>query len=108
MDNRLKIKTLLKERKMNVRALARRCGVAHSTIYRYLNGDTSTIKEDLLAKIAEVLGVPTSVFYEPDVEAMDVQIKADYLRAELIQMRITDEEFDRLEDYLQYLKSKRR
>lgn len=108
MDNRSKVKALLKETRMSVRELARRCDVSHTTIYRWLNGDTPTIKEDLLQKMAKAFGASPYIFIENNTVAMDVQLKADYIKSELIKMQITDDEFDKLEDYIQFLKSKRR
>lgn len=108
MDNRAKIKTLLKEKKMNVRELASRCGVAHTTLYRYLKGDTPSIKKELLEQIALVLGVPTHIFFEDEAVRLDVQLKADYIKSELVRMQITDQEYDKLMDFILYLQSSRK
>lgn len=108
MDNRDKIKTLLKEKRMSVRELASRCGVAHTTIYRYLNGYTPTIKNELLEQIAKVFNVPTHIFFEDEAVRLDVQLKADFIKSELVRMQITDQEYDKLMDYILYLQSSRK
>ena len=107
MDNRAKIKALLKEKRMSVRQLADKCGISHTTIYRYLNGYTDTIKSDLLNAIADAFGVSPYVFLDNDIVAMDVELKADYIKSELIKMQITDDEFNQLEQYIRFLRSLR-
>ena len=107
MDNREKIKALLKEKRMSVRQLANKCGISHTTIYRYLNGDTDTIKSDLLNDIAGAFGVSPYIFLDADIVSMDVELKANYIKSELVKMQITDDEFNQLEQYIRFLWSLR-
>lgn len=104
------IKRIRKEKHLNAEALAQKVGISPATMYRYENGDLAKIPDLTLRKIAETLGVSvlTLMDEEIDVELMDVKIKADWLKEELIRMRITDEEFEMLESYIDYLNNRRK
>lgn len=63
MDKLLKIKTLLTEKKLTQQDFANKIGVSKPTVINIFNG-RSKIDIDLIEKIAEVLSVPVSYFFE--------------------------------------------
>lgn len=104
------IKMIRKQKGISAELLAEKVGVSPSTIYRYESGETRKVSDLLIDKIADVLHVSklTLIAEDIDVEVLDAQMKADWIKEELIRMRITDSEFDLLENYIQFLKSQRR
>ena len=64
--------------------------------------------KELLEQIAQVFNIPTHIFFEDETARLDVQLKADFIKSELVKMQITDGEFDRLVDFIDYLQASRK
>ncbi len=65
MDKILKIKTLLKSKKMTYEDLSKAIGKSKPTVVNYFKG-TSKIDIDTIEKIASVLNVPVSYFFDKE------------------------------------------
>lgn len=104
------IKQIRKSKHMSAEQLAEKIGISPATMYRYENGELSKIPDVTINKLAEVLGVSklTLLDEEFDYDLMDAKIKADWIKEELIRMRINDEEFELLESYIDFLISRRK
>lgn len=104
------IKQLRKQRHLSAEQLAEKIGIAPATMYRYENGELSKIPDVTIIRIADALGVSKLTLMDEDIDMslLDAENKANWIKEELIKMRITDEEFDLIEQYIDFLQSRRK
>jgi transcriptional regulator with XRE-family HTH domain len=104
------IKQLRKQRHLSAEQLAEKIGIAPATMYRYENGELSKIPDVTIIRIADALGVSKLTLMDEDIDMslLDAENKANWIKEELIRMRITDEEFDLIEQYIDFLQSRRK
>ena len=95
-----KLDTLLKERGMTVTELARRVGVAPTTIYSIIQRNNKKVDIDVLIKIARILGVNTEYFADSNDQSQTI---AAHLDAD----DLTEAEMADVANYIAFLKSKR-
>lgn len=95
------IKQIRQQKNMSVTDLAKKVEINKSTLSRYENGSRKIPMEDI-AKFANALGVtPESVLIEQQPEQ-------DTIAAHFDKEDLTDEEKQEVEDFINYLKSKRK
>lgn len=98
----IKVEYFMNKQGINANELASRMGVTPSTIYSMLKRDSSRIDIDLLMKIAKALGISTDELLSGE------QYRHPHtLAAHLEGDDLTPEERDELNNYAQYLKSRR-
>ncbi|HDJ6010853.1 TPA: helix-turn-helix transcriptional regulator [Staphylococcus aureus] len=97
------IKQLRKEHNVNLTDFATKIGVNKSTLSRYENGSRKIPMEDI-AEIANALKVtPEYLLLKNRQTENEVQHRAAHLEGEL-----TDDEWQRVLDYADYIRSKRK
>ncbi|WP_114637613.1 helix-turn-helix domain-containing protein [Staphylococcus aureus] len=97
------IKQLRKENNVNLTDFATKIGVNKSTLSRYENGSRKIPMEDI-AEIANALKVtPEYLLLKNRQTENEVQHRATHLEGEL-----TDDEWQRVLDYADYIRSKRK
>ena len=87
-----KLSALLSERNMNVSELAKRTGIAPSTIYSIIQRNNKKVDIDVLLNIANVLGVKAEYFSDNYSEQQTSTFAAhfdgnDYTESELEEIR---------------------
>lgn len=95
-----KLDELLKKRKMTVSELARRVGVAPTTIYSIIQRNNKKVDIDVLLNIADVLGVDAEYFRDSE---KPVTIAAHFDGTEF-----TEEELDEIRNFAEFVKNKRK
>ena len=95
-----KLDELLKKQNMTVTELARRVGVAPTTIYSIIQRNNKKVDIDVLLNIADILGVDADYFRDSD---KPVTIAAHFDGNEF-----TEEELDEIRNFAEYVKSKRK
>lgn len=95
-----KLDELLKKQNMTVTELARRVGVAPTTIYSIIQRNNKKVDIDVLLNIADVLGVDADYFRDSE---KPVTIAAHFDGNEF-----TEEELDEIRNFAEYVKSKRK
>ena len=95
-----KLDELLKKQNMTVTELARRIGVAPTTIYSIIQRNNKKVDIDVLLNIADVLGVDADYFRDSE---KPVTIAAHFDGNEF-----TEEELDEICNFAEYVKSKRK
>ena len=99
------IKSAMKEQDMSLSELARRVGVAKSAVSRYLNL-TREFPLNRTEDFAKALSISTEYLLGFDKsEQQDAQPKH---RAAHLEGELTDEEWQRVLDYADYIRSKRK
>lgn len=96
-----KLDMLLKEREMTVTELARRVGVAPTTIYSIIQRNNKKVDIDVLIKIARILGVNTEYF--ADSYEQPYTIAAHFDGDEY-----TEEELQKIKEFAAFVKSNRK
>lgn len=96
-----KLETLLKERDMAVTELARKVGVAPTTIYSIIQRNNKKVDIDVLIKIARVLGVNTEYF-------ADSYDKPTTLAAHFDGDEYTEEELNKIKEFAAFVKANRK
>ena len=100
------IKTTLKEQNMSLSELARRVGVAKSAVSRYLNL-TREFPLNRAEDFAKALHISTEYLLGFDESEQD-QPEQDTIAAHFDKEDLTDEEKQEVQDFINYLKSKRK
>ena len=95
-----KLDELLKKQNVTVTELARRVGVAPTTIYSIIQRNNKKVDIDVLLNIADILGVDADYFRDSD---KPVTIAAHFDGNEF-----TEEELDEIRNFAEYVKSKRK
>lgn len=95
-----KLDELLKKQNMTVTELARRVGVAPTTIYSIIQRNNKKVDIDVLLNIADILGVDADYFRDSE---KPVTIAAHFDGNEF-----TEEELDEIRNFAEYVKSKRK
>lgn len=95
-----KLDELLKKQNMTVTELARRVGVAPTTIYSIIQRNNKKVDIDVLLNIADILGVDVDYFRDSE---KPVTIAAHFDGNEF-----TEEELDEIRNFAEYVKSKRK
>ena len=93
---------LMKERNINANELANRIGVRPSTIYSIIKRDSSRVDIDLIIKIAHALGMTAD-----ELLSGEAYERPNTLAAHFEGEEFTEEEMKDIEDFIQYVKSKR-
>ncbi len=96
----IKLEELLKQRNMTVTELARRVGVAPTTIYSIIQRNNKKMDIDVLLNIADVLGVDADYFRDTE--------KPVTLAAHFDGNEFTEEELDEIRNFAEYVKSRRK
>ena len=95
-----KLDELLKKQNMTVTELARRVGVAPTTIYSIIQRNNKKVDIDVLLNIADILGVDADYFRDSD--------KPITIAAHFDGNEFTEEELDEIRNFAEYVKSKRK
>ncbi len=104
MDISAKIKQIRKEKNLSADYVAKKIGVAKSTLYRYENGDIDKMPIQILEQIAKIYDTsPTSLIgYEKE---------SDYVLNELVindeSYLLTEEQINEVVLFVQFLLSKK-
>ena len=98
------IKSAMKEQDMSLSELARRVGVAKSAVSRYLNL-TREFPLNRTEDFAKALSISTEYLLGFDKSEQHEQPKH---RAAHLEGELTDEEWQRVLDYADYIRSKRK
>ncbi|EHR80351.1 helix-turn-helix domain-containing protein [Staphylococcus epidermidis] len=98
------IKSAMKEQDMSLSELARRVGVAKSAVSRYLNL-TREFPLNRTEDFAKALSISTEYLLGFDKSEQHEQPKH---RAAHLEAELTDEEWKRVLDYADYIRSKRK
>lgn len=104
------LRFLRNQRNMTQTELGEKLGKAKTTISCYEIGIRHPTNNDLRL-IANYFHISTERLLNEDltvVNNLDVELFADYIKSELIKMQITEEEFNQIEHYIQFVKSMRR
>lgn len=104
------IRYLRKQRGFTQTELGERLGKAKTTIASYEQGVRNPTNNDLRL-IANYFHISTERLLNEDLTAvnnLDVELFADYIKSELIKMQITEDEFNQIEHYIQFVKSMRK
>lgn len=96
-----KLDSLLSERGITVTELARKVGVAPTTIYSIIQRNNKKVDIDVLIKIAKTLGVNTEYFGDVDDEPRTIAAHFDG-------DEYTEEELDEIKQFAAFVKSKRK
>lgn len=100
------IKTTLNEQNMSLSELARRVGMAKSAVSRYLNL-TREFPLNRAEDFAKALHISTEYLLGFD-ESEQEQSQQDTIAAHFDKENLTDAEKQEVEDFINYLKSKRK
>lgn len=103
------IKFLRTSRRMKQSELGDAIGKNFSTISNYESGYRTPPAEDVRA-MANIFHVSVDRLMNEDlsfVTDLDAQSKADWIREELLRLRLSDKEFDMIESYIQFIISQR-
>lgn len=95
-----KLDELLKKQNMTVTELARRVGVAPTTIYSIIQRNNKKVDIDVLLNIADILGVDVDYFRDSE--------KPVTIAAHFDDNEFTEEELDEIRNFAEYVKSKRK
>ncbi|PTH38411.1 MULTISPECIES: helix-turn-helix domain-containing protein [Staphylococcus] len=96
------VKSLRAKKGMSISEFADAIGVNKSTVSRYENGSRKIPMEDI-AKFASVLGVKPDYLLLKEQKQEEPQHRAAHLEGEL-----TDDEWQRVLDYADYIRSRRK
>ena len=99
-----KIHDARKQKRLSMKELGRRVNLHESTISRYEKGDIKALDLDKLKEFAKALSVSSAYLtgWETTEEERVEQIE------KIVQLKLTDEELDKLLDYANYIVSKRK
>lgn len=100
---------LRKQKGLTQTELGNALGRAKTTIATYEQGRSVPHGDDLRA-FANYFNVSTDRLLNEDlsfVTDLDAQSKADWIREELLRLRLSDKEFDMIESYIQFIISQR-
>ncbi|MDV3051901.1 hypothetical protein NLV77_000836 [Staphylococcus ureilyticus] len=100
------IKTTLNEQNMSLSELARRVGMAKSAVSRYLNL-TREFPLNRAEDFAKALHISTEYLLGFD-ESEQEQSQQDTIAAHFDKEDLTEDEMKEVEDFINYLKSKRK
>lgn len=110
----MRIGERIKERRiylgLTVDDLAEKLNKNRATIYRYEKGDIENLPLDVLEPLAKALETTPAYLIGWDIEEKNhIYTKATYnpVYKKIHQLQLTDDEFDELYNYAQYIKSKR-
>lgn len=106
-----RLEKVLEDNNSNPNDIAERIGISASTIYSIIRRDSSNASVDLLLKISEELGVDPYIFsdgydYQSSQKNALSEDKAKKKISSFLD-ELTDEEIDKLYDYVKYLLWKR-
>lgn len=104
------LRYLRTQRRLTQTELADKVGKQKTTISNYEQGYRHPSNDDL-RRIANYFHISTERLLNEDltvVNNLDVENWADYIKSELIKMQITEEEFNQIEHYIQFVKSMRK
>ena len=93
-----KLDTLLKERNMSASELARKVGVAPTTIYSIIQRNNKKVDIDVLLNISDVLGVDVDYF-------RDTPKKPHTIAAHFDGDEFTEEQIERIKAFAAFIKS---
>lgn len=96
-----KLDSLLSERGMTVTELARKVGVAPTTIYSIIQRNNKKVDIDVLIKIAKTLGVNTEYFGDVDDEPHTIAAHFDGTE-------YTEEELEKIREFAAFVKASRK
>jgi transcriptional regulator with XRE-family HTH domain len=65
------IKKIAKDKKLSIKMLAKLCGMTEAGLYQAMNN--KTLKIETLEKIAEILGVSITIFFESEMDREDAE-----------------------------------
>lgn len=104
------LRYLRTQRNLTQTELADKVGKQKTTISNYEQGYRHPSNDDL-RRIANYFHISTERLLNEDLTAvsnLDVETWAEYIKGELIRMQITEDEFNQIEHYIQFVKSLRR
>lgn len=88
--------------------LGRRIGKTEATVQRYESGNIKNLKNDTIENIAKALNVNPAYLMGWNDEENDTQPEQDTIAAHFDKENLTDAEKQEVEDFINYLKSKRK
>lgn len=95
-----KLDILLKERNMTVTELARRIGVAPTTIYSIIQRNNKKVDIDVLLDIADTLGVDAEYFRDSE--------KPTTIAAHFDGNEFTEDELEEIKNFAEFVKNRRK
>lgn len=99
-----RMKQSREKRGMTLAELGKKIGKTEATVQRYESGNIKNLKNDTIENIANALNVnPAYLMGWIDEDDYEVQHRAAHLEGEL-----TDDEWQRVLDYADYIRSKRK
>lgn len=104
-----KLEKVLEENNSNPNDIAERIGVSSSTIYSIIRRDSSNASVDLLLRICKELDVDPQIFSDSGITKKNNAPPEDEALSVINSFlsELTDEEIDKLYDYVHYLLWKR-
>lgn len=96
-----KLSKLLELNNMNPNELARKVGVAPTTIYSMIKRDSKKADIEVLLKIADILGVTVEYF-------VDEEVKPTTLAAHFDGDEYTEEELDEIRQFAEFVKNRKK
>lgn len=88
--------------------LGRRIGKTEATVQRYESGNIKNLKNDTIENIAKALNVNPAYLMGWNDKENDTQPQQDTIAAHFDKENLTDAEKQEVEDFINYLKSKRK
>ncbi len=96
-----KLSKLLELNNMNPNELARKVGVAPTTIYSMIKRDSKKADIEVLLKIADILGVTVEYF-------VDEEVKPTTLAAHFDGDEYTEEELEEIRQFAEFVKNRKK
>ena len=96
-----KLSKLLELNNMNPNELARKVGVAPTTIYSMIKRDSKKADIEVLLKIADILGVTVEYF-------VDEEVKPTTLAAHFEGDEYTEEELEEIRQFAEFVKNRKK
>ena len=96
-----KLSKLLELNNMNPNELARKVGVAPTTIYSMIKRDIKKADIEVLLKIADILGVTVEYF-------VDEEVKPTTLAAHFDGDEYTEEELEEIRQFAEFVKNRKK
>lgn len=98
----VRLEAIMKAKKINANELASKIGVTSSTIYSMIKRDSTRVDIDLIIKIAHALGMTAD-----ELLSDEPYEQPDTLAAHFEGEEFTEDELKEIDNFVEYVKSKR-
>lgn len=102
------LKGLIKDTGLNLKAFSEKADMPYTTLRSMLERGIGNASVDNVIKICKTLGITIEELEEMASENKKEKTKPNTVAAHLDDIELTEEEQDQLEDYIQFLLSKRK